>query len=277
MLKVQNLSFSYKKHGPMLFEDLSFEVQKGSTLAILGPNGAGKTTLLRCLMHFINPKDGDVTLHGTPVSTMKEKELWSHISYVPQAKKLVFGYSALDMVVMGLSRNVGFGMTPKKSDYEKAYELLSQFGISDIAEQSCNTLSGGQFQMVLIARALIKEPELLIMDEPETGLDMKNQMIVLETIESLSKRNLSIIINTHYPDHALRCADKTLLMGRNSYIFSDTPNVITEKNIREFFGVEAHITDAHYHGRSFKGIVPMELVEKVTDSHNTLIAADIAV
>ncbi|OON87025.1 hypothetical protein BXO88_05655 [Oribacterium sp. C9] len=277
MLKARNISFSYKKHGPMLFEDLSFDVPKGSTLAILGPNGAGKTTLLRCLMHFLTLKDGDVTIQDIPVSRMKEREMWNYISYVPQARKLVFGYSALDMVVMGLSQNIGIGMTPTKSDYEKAYRLLEQFGISDLAEQSCNTLSGGQLQMVLIARALIKEPELLIMDEPETGLDMKNQMIVLETIEALSRNNLSIIINTHYPDHALRCADKTLLLGKNSYIFGDTPDVITENNIRDFFGVEAYITEAHCHGRNFKGIVPMELVRKDPDPLHSDVPTDIAV
>ncbi|ETP73657.1 ABC-type cobalamin/Fe3+-siderophore transport system, ATPase component [Lachnospiraceae bacterium JC7] len=261
MLKASNLCFSYKKQGPFLFEDLSFELERGSTLAILGPNGAGKTTLLRCLMNFLSLRKGNVSLFDKPVSGMNEKEFWKYISYVPQAKKLVFGYSAIDMVVMGLSQNIGIGMTPKRSDYEKAHELLRQFGISAIAEQSCNTLSGGQLQMVLIARALIKEPELLIMDEPESGLDMKNQMIVLETIEALSRKNLSIIINTHYPDHALRCADKTLLLGRSGFLFGDTGDVITESNIRDYFGVEAHITHTSFNGRSYQGIVPMELVD----------------
>lgn len=260
MLKAENIGFSYKKNGRLLFDELSFEITEGSTLAILGPNGVGKTTLLRCLMNFLTLKKGNVELLGKTVSKMTPTEFWKTISYVPQAKKLVFGYSALNMVVMGLSQNIGIGMTPKKEDYEKAYALLQKFGIEEIAEQSCNTLSGGQLQMVLIARALIKNPKLLIMDEPESGLDMKNQMIVIQTIEALAKENLSIIINTHYPDHALRCSDKTLLLGKKDYLFGDTTSVITEENIREYFGVESHIVNSFHEGRIYKGIVPMELV-----------------
>lgn len=266
MLNVQNIAFSYRKDSPYLFENLSFHVPEGTTLAILGPNGIGKTTLLRCLMNFLPLKNGSVELQGNKVNGLQEKDFWKQISYVPQAKKLVFGYRALDMIVMGLSQNIALGRTPKKEDYDKAYDLLSRFGLSHIAEQSCNTLSGGQLQMVLIARALIKEPKLLIMDEPETGLDMKNQMIVLETIEALSKNNLSIILNTHYPDHAMRCAQKTLLLGSSDYLFGNTEEIITEDNIRRYFGVEAKISDTSFHGRSFKGIVPMELVKSASVS-----------
>ncbi len=259
MIKVNDLAFSYRKKDRFLFHDLSFEIGEGETMAILGPNGVGKTTLLRCLMNFLSPQEGEVELFGKPAKKMTATEFWKNISYVPQAKRLVFGYSALNMVVMGLSQNIGVGMTPKASDYEKAYAVLERFGIADIADQSCNTLSGGQLQMVLIARALVKKPKLLIMDEPESGLDMKNQMVVLQTIEALTQDNLSIILNTHYPDHALRCAQKTLLLGKNRFLFGSTDLIISENNIRKFFGVDSQITSIVHAGKTYQGIVPMEL------------------
>lgn len=262
MIKVTGAGFSYGNKS-LLFSDISFEVREGETLAILGPNGIGKTTLLRCMMRFLPLKKGKIEIQGESVEGMSQKQFWKDISYVPQAKRLVFGYSAVNMVVMGLSQNIAFGRTPKKEDYDRAYELLEGFGLGDIADQSCNTLSGGQLQMVLIARALIKKPKLLIMDEPESNLDMKNQLIVLNTIEKLSEENLAIIINTHYPEHALRCAHKTLLMGRDGYLFGNTREVITVPHIREYFEIESRILTCRSGNREYDSILPMDVLEYV--------------
>lgn len=261
MLRVEYAAFAYDKKSQLLFKDLSFDINEGEALAILGPNGIGKTTLLRCIMHFLKLREGEVWIKGQPVSQMDNREFWKNISYVPQAKKLVFGYSALNMVVMGLSQNIRFGQTPKKEDYEKGMALLARFGIEDLAEQSCNTLSGGQLQMVLIARALIKDPGILIMDEPESNLDMKNQLIVLNAIEELTKeKNLCVIINTHYPDHALRCTQKTLLLGPKSYLFGETKEVVTAEHIREYFEIDSRILQYERNGRAYEGIIPIDLV-----------------
>ena len=247
MLKVTNAGFGYGNR-PLLFSGVSFEVKAGETLAILGPNGIGKTTLLRCIMRFLAAKH------------MDQKRFWRDISYVPQAKQLVFGYSAVDMVVMGLSQNISIGRTPKREDYDRAYALLEEFGLGSIANQSCNTLSGGQLQMVLIARALIKGPGLLIMDEPESNLDMKNQLIVLNTIERLAASHLAIIINTHYPEHALRCAHKTLLMGKEEYLFGDTRDVIIEKHIRDYFEIDSQMMQIEKSGRRYDSIIPIDVL-----------------
>lgn len=261
MLKVEEAAFSYGKKGKLLFQDLSFRVKQGETLAILGPNGIGKTTLLRCIMKFLRLRAGHIYMDEQDIEKLGNRDFWKHISYVPQGRKLVFGYPAASMIVMGLSQNVGFGRTPGKEDYEKAYALLEEFGIAEIADQSCNTLSGGQLQMVLIARALIKEPEILIMDEPESNLDMKNQLIVLNTIEHLtSGRQLSVIINTHYPDHALRCAHKTLLMGRKDCLFGDTGEVVTKEHIRKYFEIESEILHYNRNGREYEGIIPIDIL-----------------
>ena len=257
MIKATNLSFSYdgKKD---IFKDVSFHVPKGEIMAVLGANGVGKTTMMRCMMRFLTLKSGEVFINGKDTKKLNNSKFWENISYVPQAKSLVFGYSVLNMVVMGRSQFVKFGYTPGKQEYEKAYEILKEMGLEEFAHRSCNSLSGGQLQMVLIARALIKEPDILIMDEPESNLDMKNQLKVLEIMAKISReRNVTVIINTHYPEHALRYADKTLILGKDSYVFDESHKAITKENIYKYFNVDASIYDVEVGDRMYKGILPI--------------------
>lgn len=259
MIKAQNLAFSYSnsKH---LFRDVSFQLKKGEVMAVLGANGVGKTTMMRCMMGFLKLKEGDVWVDGVNTKSMNTSRFWKNISYVPQAKNLVFGYRVLDMVVMGLSQKVKFGYTPSKEEYEKAYALLKEMELEELAQRSCNSISGGQLQLVLIARALIKEPDILIMDEPESNLDMKNQLKVLEIMKKISKeRNVTVIINTHYPEHALRYTDKTLILGRESFVFDDSKKAITKENIHKYFDVEAGIYDVEIGEESYRGILPIAI------------------
>ena len=162
------------------------------------------------------------------------------------------------MVVMGLSQHIKFGYTPGKKEYERAYELLKDMGLEEFADRSCNSLSGGQLQMVLIARALIKNPDILIMDEPESNLDMKNQLKVLEIMKRIAKeRQVTVIINTHYPEHALRYTDKTLILGKDSFVFDESSKAITEENIYKYFKVNAGIYDVEIEKETYKGILPV--------------------
>ena len=147
-----------------------------------------------------------------------------------------------------------------QEEYEKAYALLKEMELEELAQRSCNSISGGQLQLVLIARALIKEPDILIMDEPESNLDMKNQLKVLEIMKKISKeRNVTVIINTHYPEHALRYTDKTLILGRESFVFDDSKNAITKENIHKYFEVEAGIYDVEIGEESYRGILPIAI------------------
>jgi len=261
ILTISNASFAYNSHSKLLFNNLSLEVKSGEVMSVLGPNGIGKTTLLKCIMRFLKLREGDIKIQGKSVKEMGEKEFWKEISYVPQAKKTVFGYTALNMVTLGLSQNLSLGRTPSKSDYDKALSLLKRFNIDNIADQSCNTLSGGQLQMVLICRALIKEPKILIMDEPESNLDMKNQLIVLNAIDELSKdEGLMILINTHYPDHALRCAQKTLMLGKDKYIFGETKEVVTKDNINKYFDIDAELVSYIHGDKNLQSIIPLDVV-----------------
>ena len=262
MIRAEKLSFAYDKKKD-IFHDISFHLKKGEIMAVLGANGIGKTTMMRCMMRFLTLKNGEIFLNGINTKTMSNSQFWKNISYVPQAKNLVFGYSVLNMVVMGRSQNVKFGYTPSKEEYEKAYELLEEMGLSDLANRSCNSISGGQLQLVLIARALIKEPDILIMDEPESNLDMKNQLKVLEIVKKISKeRNVTVIINTHYPDYALRYSDKTLILGSDSFVFDYSDKAITKENINRYFNVEASIYDVEVGEKKYKGILPISYFEQ---------------
>lgn len=265
MIKAENLSFSYDgKHD--IFKNVSFEVKKGETMAVLGANGIGKTTMMRCIMRFLTLAQGEVYVDGVNTKELDNRRFWKNISYVPQAKGLVFGYSVINMVVMGLSQYVKFGYTPGKKEYDKAYQMLKEVGMEAFAERSCNSLSGGQLQMVLIARALIKEPDILIMDEPESNLDMRNQLKVLEIMKRIAKeRQVTVIINTHYPEHALRYTDKTLILGKDSYVFDDSDKAITQENIYEYFRVTAGVYDVEVEGEFYRGILPVSYYEEEGD------------
>ena len=262
MIRAEHLSFSYDGTYD-IFKDVSFEVKKGEIMAVLGANGIGKTTMMRCIMRFLTMKEGEVYIGGTNTREMDSRRFWRNISYVPQAKGVVFGYSVLNMVVMGLSQYVKFGYTPGKKEYDKAYEMLKEVGMEGFADRSCNSLSGGQLQMVLIARALIKEPDILIMDEPESNLDMKNQLKVLEIMKRIAReRQVTVIINTHYPEHALRYTDKTLILGKDSFVFDASEKAITKENIYDYFKVTAGVYDVEVEGEFYRGILPVSYEEE---------------
>jgi iron complex transport system ATP-binding protein len=259
MVKVEDLSFYYDSRN-LLFKDLSLELEKNKTLAILGPNGVGKTTFLRCLMRFLKLKTGVISINGIDNRDITDSLFWRMVSYVPQAKNIVFGYSVLNMILMGRCPYISMGRLPKKEDLRAAEEAMARLGLEHLAERSCGSLSGGELQMTLIARALVKNPALLIMDEPESNLDMKNQLKVLDIIQNLKdEQNLTIILNTHFPTHAMRVADKVLLLGKDRYLYDDTRAAITEQNIREYFGVFSEIIEMESAVRTIHAVVPTEI------------------
>lgn len=265
MIKATNASFYFSAE-KYLFREMTFEIEKGKILSILGPNGVGKTTLLKCIMGFKKLVEGSIYLNQISIERMGKKDYWSFVSYVPQAKNIVFPYSVLDMVLMGRAGKIDFFSVPKEEDIESAYEILKKLGLHDIAKKSCQQLSGGQLQMVLIARALVKTPQLLIMDEPETSLDIKNQLKILDLIERLKHEfEITTIINTHYPNHAVRISDYILMLGYQcEYIFGEAAKVITKDNLSRFFEVEAKIISWEEKERSFRSIFPMILTEART-------------
>lgn len=258
--EVCNGTFYYSEN-ENVFENVCFNVQDGDVLAILGPNGVGKTTLLRCSMGLLKWKKGDTKINDVSIDDIPYRTLWKIIGYVPQAKKAAFSYTADEMVVLGRGAHLGLFEKPHKKDYEIAYEAMHTIGIDYLKGRLCSRMSGGEFQMVLIARALAAEPHILILDEPESNLDYKNQLIILNTISYLSKsKNISCIINTHYPEHAMRIANKSLILKRNRCsTFGETSKIITEKNMKDTFGVNVKIENFSEGGKEYKTVIPISL------------------
>ncbi|MCD7725097.1 MAG: ABC transporter ATP-binding protein [Clostridiales bacterium] len=260
IFSVENGSFAYKKEE--ILTNLSFSVESGEILAILGSNGVGKTTLLRCMMGLLPWKSGRSTIDGRPINEFTSRQLWRILSYVPQARGASFAYTAREMVLLGRSAHLDVLKQPKQKDLDIVERSMEEVGIIHLAEKKCTQMSGGELQMVLIARALTAEPQLLVLDEPESNLDFKNQLIILDTIRRLAKeKHISTIINTHYPDHALKLSDKALLLqqpGENKY--GATAEIINEENMRCSFGVNVSIPDFCVDGIRYNAVVPLSIV-----------------
>ena len=266
ILRVENGSFAYKG-GPQILKDINFEVEAGEILAVLGPNGSGKTTLLRCMMDMLKWGSGRSVLDGDDIRTLPASALWSRMAYVPQAKSAATSYTAFQTVLLGRSSRIGVFSSPRREDMEIADKVMKRLGIDYLADKPCHSMSGGEFQMVLIARAMASEPELLVLDEPESSLDFKNQLIVLDTISALAAEGVACVFNTHYPDHALQRADKSLLLYRHASAdecgrvceFGGTEEIVTEENIRKAFGVDAVIGEVETSTNVMKNVVPVGL------------------
>ena len=229
-------------------------------VAILGPNGAGKTTLLRCIMGFLRWNAGASLLDDRDIRDIPYRELWQTVAYVPQAKQTSLFCTVEEMVLLGRSSRIGAFSAPSKEDFRQARAAIERLGLSHLFGRRCCELSGGEVQMVLIARALSSQPGVLVLDEPESNLDFKNQLLVLDTIEELAKSGLTCIFNTHFPAHALRRANQALMLGRGGKsVCGKTCEVVTEDRISEFFGVRAVIGEMQTPLGVYQDVIPVSI------------------
>jgi len=209
-----------------LFRRLSIDVPEGGIAAVLGPNGRGKTTLLRAVCGTLALKEGAVGASDP-------------VGYVPQAHAAV-AYSALDMVLLGRSRRLGRFAAPGRADIAAAEASLDEVGLGDIGGQRYDRLSGGQRQLVLLARALASECRVLVLDEPASALDLANQGVVLRLIRRLAaERRLAVLFTTHDPDHALAVADHALLLLEDArHAFGPIDETLSEANLSRLYGID---------------------------------------
>lgn len=258
-LKIENGCFSYRKGVPIL-DGLSMQASGGDVVAVLGPNGAGKTTFLKCLMGFLPWSQGKATLDGTDIRELPSRTLWQTVSYVPQSRTSVSPLTAREMILLGMTSRIGVFSSPRAEDVAYAETIAKELGIAGLLDKKCTEMSGGERQMVLIARALASKPSLLILDEPESNLDFRNQMIVLDAISRLAAGGMCCVFNTHYPDHALSRANKSLILRKGGEsVFGNTADVVTEKEIRRTFGVVSAIHRVETAGNQYHGILPLAL------------------
>lgn len=247
LIEIKNLHFSYKKNS--VLKGVQFRMQKGEVVSLLGPNGCGKSTLIRLVLRLLEGR-GEIKLHGRDLKSYSHKEIAEHIAYIPQYHNVPFNYTVLEMVLMGRVSKLGIFGASSKNDEAKALDALKRVGIAELASRPFGQLSGGQKQLVLLARALAQEVNFFIMDEPVNGLDYGNQIRLLELIASLASEGYTFLKTTHYPDHALLVSSRVVVLNEGKIVADGLPeNVINASMIQEIYGVKSQIIDYASHKR----------------------------
>jgi len=221
--------------------DLDLSVIAGSVTCLLGPNGVGKTTLFKTLLGLLPPLSGAVEMDGDDLSRLDRQTIARHIAYVPQAPIAEFPYSVIDLVVMGRTAHLGAFGGPRRMDYEAAMAALDQLGIAALAERDSTRISGGQRQLVLIARALAQRTRIIMMDEPTASLDFGNRIRVLDTIRALSRSGLAVVLSTHEPEHAFVLADQVAILGQDRFATGPVEAVMTSQQLSHLYGIELKV------------------------------------
>lgn len=257
MLKVQNLEFYYKK-GVDVLKDISFETKKGDILCLLGPNGTGKTTLLRCLLGLQQPKNGSIMWDGQELSGLSARERSKVMAYVPQSSNLGFSYSVREVVLMGRLSRLSLGADYSAHDKDICMESLQHLHIEHLAQRPYHELSGGERQMVLVARALAQQSSLLVMDEPTASLDYSNQVRILKVIRALSQQGYTILMTSHFPDHAfLACSVAGLMRDGKMLAFGPANEVVTSESLTELYRTRVCVTQAQTESGPLKVCIPL--------------------
>lgn len=270
-LEVSDGRFTYTNSERVILNGINFSLSSKDILSILGPNGAGKTTLLKCIIGLLKWQNGETRIDGKSLPEINYRTLWKRISYVPQAKQVTAAYTVEEMVMLGRASYIKPFSMPSAIDWEMVNRSLIRTRIEHLRKRSCAELSGGELQMVLIARALASEPEVLILDEPESNLDYKNQLLVLDMISNLAEEGLICIFNTHYPAHALRRSTKALMLSPDgTYEFGPVGEVVTESNILKYFGVQAVIGEVETLETSYPDVVPIAVKPESLTAEKTL-------
>ena len=247
-IEIVDGSFSYNK-GNYVWENVNMQVNDGECVCLLGANGCGKTTLLHCMAGAHAITKGKVLVNGKPIEDYSITNLAKTIGIVYQDHTVAFPYSSLEVVRMGRTPYLGTFQTPSKQDTEFALEIMRELGIEDIANQSYARISGGQRQLVLIARTLCQQPEVILFDEPTSHLDFKNQAIVMRVLRKLSEKGMTIVMTSHFPSHAWQIGTKVVLMGENGIVAQGTPEeIMTEENLSEIYDVKVRIINKSAEG-----------------------------
>ena len=249
--EVKNLTFKYSGSERKVLDDASLSLDKGDILCILGPNGAGKTTLLNCMAGLLKPESGDIVLQGKSLKDMSEREIAKTVAFVPQLHTPAFDYSCVDFVLMGRAPQIGVFSRPSLEEEEMCRNVLAEMGIEHLADKSYMEISGGERQQLLIARAIVQEPEVVLFDEPTAHLDYGNQHRVLERIKKMAADGYSVVITTHNPDHALLLGDKAAIVSRDGHIVQgDSNEILNEKLLTEVYGIDLKIQYLETIGRT---------------------------
>lgn len=257
VLECSHLDCGYRAR--TVVSDFNATIKSGTVFCLLGPNGVGKTTLFKTVLGLLPKKSGSVTLNGRDIGSMSPTEIARYIAYVPQRHSPPFAFQVRDVIMMGAIAQRGMFSSARSDDGSLADEIMDSLGISKLATRVYTELSGGERQMVLIARALAQHPRFLMMDEPTSSLDFGNQVQVLKCVRRLADDGLGVIMTTHAPEHLAECnADGTLIMPQgNGFVTGNSREVLTPEHLHEAYGIDVAIMDVDYHGKGLTVCQPL--------------------
>lgn len=259
-LEINNLSFSY--NGYPALEGVTLELGPGEVLGIVGPNGSGKSTLLKCMNRILKTKQNTILIDGEDVRNIGLKKLAKLMGYVPQNSRNIFPFTVFDIVLMGRKPYIQWSLSEK--DKEIVAQILEHLGIGNLAMRYFNELSGGEQQKVIIARALAQQPQILLLDEPTSSLDIRHQLEILCILRSLAQsKHCSVILSMHDLNLASRFSD-TMVMIKKGCIFAvgNPESVITEENIETVYGIKSRVT---------KSVLGIPQVTPLESENNTIV------
>lgn len=256
-LELDQIAFDY--NGKEIFHSVSLTVESGEVLCLLGPNGTGKTTLFKNILGLLKLNNGRILLNGSDINSWSRQERAKWIAYVPQQHIPPFSFRVIDVVLTGRTAHLNSFSSPSEKDVQIAENALETLNIFHLRDQIYTEISGGERQLVLIARALTQQPHILVMDEPTANLDFGNQAKVLNHIKRLASKGMAIIMSTHYPDHAFLYATKAALMKDGEIFYIGEPDKgLTEDHLQKMYGINVKILHAEIEKQEVRVCIPVE-------------------
>jgi iron complex transport system ATP-binding protein len=242
LLALENITFGYQASFPPVLTGLNLSLKPGGITAILGPNGAGKTTLLYLALGWLKPWQGTVNLAGKRLGDYSRQELGRWMALVPQGEYIPFEYTLLEFALLGRAPHLPPLGMPSDGDYTIAFEALNKAGVGGMYDHSIQAMSGGERQLLLLARALAQQPRLLFLDEPTAHLDLHNKYRLINILRELHAQDVTILMTTHEPDVALAVADEVILMELGSVLdMGPVDRVVTEENLSRVYNIPIRI------------------------------------
>lgn len=248
MISIQEASCGYNEK--VILPDVSFSFQKGEAVCVLGANGVGKTTLFRTLLGLLPLLGGDILIEGQSLSKLSHRKLAKLVAYVPQAKNLSYQHPVEEVILMGRAQYIRTFDVPSAEDYSIVKKVMASLNISHMLGLPYSNLSGGEQQLVLIARAMVQGASYILLDEPASNLDLANQGLLMQTINNLKAQKVGVLMISHVPTHAFACCEKTLIVyhdGTSEY--GDTEDIITTERLKKAYSTNVEIIE----GRSASG------------------------
>ena len=242
MLRIESVSCGYGAQD--IVKGVSFQLNAGDVMCLLGANGSGKTTLFKAILRFLPLSQGQVYFDGEDIADWSRRRLARAIAYVPQAHASPFAFKVRDVVLMARTSHLSSFGNAQEHDHEVVEDALRSLAIMHLADKDFTQLSGGERQMVLIARAIAQEAKIMVMDEPASNLDFGNQIRMLSQVKRLSELGFTVLITTHSPNHAFHCATQVAVMKAGQLLAYGKPlSVLTSRCLEEAYSVPLRVID----------------------------------